>query len=129
MNTLGIIFIAIAGVIAIPLTYLYAVKMNRENEAERIPGPDEIEIVEDGEYHEVVRGDFYIRDSRNDYNPFESYNVFRIDEIRKNVYGDLWVKYTAPGYDCNFIPKWKELECPLNAFLKGKVRVQKIKKR
>lgn len=129
MNTLGIIFISIAALIAVALFVLYAIKFNKEAEADRIPGPDEIEIVEDAEYHEVTRGDFYIRDSRNDFNPFESYNIFRVDEVRKNIYGDLWVKYTAPGFDSNYNPKWKELECPLHAFLNGKVRVQKINKK
>lgn len=129
MNTLGIIFISLAALIVVALVVLYTIRFNKESEADRIPGPDEIEIVEDADYHEVTRGDFYIRDSRNDFNPFESYNVFRVDEVRKNVYGDLWVKYTAPGFDYSFSPKWKELECPLNAFLKGKVRVQKINRK
>lgn len=129
MSTIGIIFISLAALIVVALFVFYSIKLTKENENDRIPGPDEIEIVEDAEYHEISRGDFYIRDSRNDFNPFESYNIFRVDEIRKNVYGDLWIKYTAPGFDSNYNPKWKELECPLNAFLKGKVRVQKINKK
>ena len=131
MSPLGIVFLSAAAIIAVVFFTLYLIKINKEAEEKDLPGPDEIEIVDDVEYHVPAPGDFYIRDSRNDFNPFEMYYVFRIEEIRKNVYGDLWVKYTAPGFDTNYTPKWKELECPLHAFLNGKVRVikkSKIKK-
>jgi len=103
-------------------------KLNAEERANRIPGPNEIFIPEETEPHLPTKGDFYIRDNKADANPFEMYNVYRIDDVRKNIYGDYWVKYTAPGYTSDYAPSWKELECPLDSFLAGKIRVEKIKK-
>ena len=85
MNTLGIIFISIAALIVVALFVLYTIRFNKESEADRIPGPDEIEIVEDADYHEVTRGDFYIRDSRNDFNPFESYNIYGLSILLQDL--------------------------------------------
>lgn len=125
-----IILLAVALLSGVGFFAYKSIKVSEEEKARRIPGPDEICIPEGGnaEVHVPTKGDFYIRDNRNDSNPFEMFNVYRIDEIRTNVYGDEWVKYTAPGYGNDYTPKWKELECPLDSFLKGKIRVVKIKK-
>ena len=110
MNPFGIVFLSVAAILAIVFFILFSIRFQKEEEEKKIPGPDEIEMIDDDEFHQVAPGDFYIRDSRNDFNPFEMYNVYRVDDVRKNIYGDLWVKYTAPGFDSNYTPKWKENE-------------------
>ncbi len=122
-----IILVIVVIVLIVWAGYWLSVIKAEENES-RIPGPDEVVIVQDDEYHTPEKGDFYIRDTRDDMNPFEAFNIYRIDDVRKNIYGDLWVKYTAPGFGRNYEPKWKELECPLHSFVKGKVRVERVKK-
>ncbi len=129
MNNIPLAILGIIVLIGALAYFVYSTrKVNEEERARRIPGPDEILIAEDTETHIPVKGDFYIRDNKGDSNPFEMFNVYRIDDIRKNIYGDYWVKYTAPGYGSDYTPKWKELECPLDSFLTGKIRVEKIKK-
>ncbi len=107
---------------------IYFIKQNNKEDERRIPGQDEIKIIEDDVDHVPAAGDFYIKISDEDINPFEMFYIYRVEEVRKNIYGNLWVKYTAPSYSNNYTPAWKVYEVPVDAFLKGKKRVEKIKK-
>lgn len=128
-STLAIIFGSIGLAAVIAAFIMYSIKISREEAESRFPGPDDINIAKDDIEYFPKKGDFYIRDSRNDLNPFEMYNIYRIDDVRQNIYGTYWVKYTAPGFGSDYTPKWKELEAPLESFLNGKVRVEKINKK
>ena len=127
-STFAIVLGCIGLVAAVTLFVIYTIRITNEEKESRFPGPDDIVISKDDIDYFPQKGDFYIRDSRNDLNPFEMYNIYRIDDIRQNIYGTYWVKYTAPGFGSDYTPKWKELESPLESFLNGKVRVEKIKK-
>lgn len=126
MNVATIIFFIVIGLGFSAYLYFTAKKVREEDERFRIPSANEIRIVNNDEEHEISRGDFYIRDTRMDLNPFERFDVYRIEDVRENVTGEKWVRYSVPGFTCNYDQNLREITAPLKTFLPGKVRVEKI---
>ena len=80
------------------------------------------------DYSDPEIGSFYIKKENAEKNPFVYPRyIYRVDSIKKNYYGETWVKVTSKCYDLNsYSTYYSPTECiPLEVFLNENSRIYK----
>lgn len=136
MSTSDIIFIALA-VILVPIilsaAYLVVKQLindYRIDNSINFPEINEIEYrdsEDDSGYPEI--GSFYIKKENAEKNPFiYPRYIYRVDSIKKNYYGETWVKVSSRCYDMNaYDTSYTSDFIPLSTFLSENSRIYKSK--
>ena len=108
------------------------VESSRVNKKFEFPTIEEIEYCKDPVENDNPQiGNFYIRKENADKNPFIYPRcIYRIDSIKKNYYGDLWVKVSTKCYDVNSDPSFASYPTeyiPMKQFVSENSKVFKSK--